>query len=143
MTRCLLALLFLLGFPALARGQDPPHIKFVQEKDTLPAGLVYAAGTVIVAAFGTLGTVIAKLYFGGLKKDDLIASQTKAAADSIAAEKDARRAEVERLLREHQALLREVLTATVAKTQAYGSLAEAVAANTKAVNDLIALVGQK
>lgn len=135
------ALSLLVGAASVALGEDAPTK--VQTVDSIPTAWAYAALGVISAAGATLGGVIGKIYFVGIDKDKALAAQVESSNKAIAAEKDARREEVEKLLREHSTLLREVLIATNAKTEAYGKLAEAVAANTKAINDLIVLVGQK
>lgn len=134
------ALVFFL-FARVARGEDP--VVKVQAVDSIPTAWCYAALAAVSAAGVTLGGVITKLYFNGLTRDKECEAQGRSDATALATEKDARREQVEKLLREHTVLLKETLAATAAKTEAYVALAAAVDSNTKATNDLIALVGQK
>jgi hypothetical protein len=110
-------------FCSVASGQDPAVR--VQAVDTFPAALGYAVVAAVSTGALTLTGVITKLYF------------------ALMAEKDARREEAERLLRESQAIMKETLTIMAEQAATLTKLSDAVHGCTGAVQGLMKLIGER
>lgn len=135
-------LLSALGIAADALAQSSPPTQaptIVQQGDTFPAALGYAALAVATTIWGTLSLVVKSLWSG--REIDRAANQAAidtvkkecrdentVLRDKLEKEVRERREEAERLLREQRDIMREVVTTSATMAKAIAELTEAVRA---------------